>query len=162
LHLAPAELARLLQPKPTAWVEPLQPRWLVGRAGCHRNDGAGATTKREVDLTLLAFNIVTEMRVSEDPEFEDPDLGDVELRTFEASIEFTLSAGDGPKTVYAQFRDDFGQLSELFEASIVLDTAPPEDGSVVINQGAAFTTTAAPPSPCQAKVSGDAAASSSA
>lgn len=52
---------------------------------------------------------------------------------FAASAPFTLSAGDGTKTVYARLRDALGnELTTPASASIVLDTAGPSGASVAI------------------------------
>ncbi len=52
--------------------------------------------------------------------------------------EWVLSTGDGTKTVYAQFRDQAGLTSEIFD-TIILDTTPPT-GSIKINNGDSTTT----------------------
>jgi subtilisin-like proprotein convertase family protein len=51
---------------------------------------------------------------------------------------WTLAAGDGPKTVWAQFKDNAGNVSVAATAAIVLDTAAP-GGTVTINKGAALS-----------------------
>ncbi len=57
---------------------------------------------------------------------------------FAASKAWVLSAGDGAKTVYAQFKDAAGNPSTAtISAGITLDTMPPT-GTVVINSGAAY------------------------
>ena len=38
---------------------------------------------------------------------------------------FALSSGDGEKVVHARFRGQYGLLSEVYSASVVLDTTPP-------------------------------------
>jgi hypothetical protein len=42
-----------------------------------------------------------------------------------ASKEWTLTTGDGTKTVYVQYRDAAGNDSSAFDDAIVLDTSPP-------------------------------------
>lgn len=51
---------------------------------------------------------------------------------------WTLSNGDGLKTVLGQVRDMSGNISEPFSDTIILDTTPPTC-SVLINNGAAYT-----------------------
>jgi hypothetical protein len=51
---------------------------------------------------------------------------------------WTLPIGDGNKTVYAQFRDKAGLISEITD-TIILDTVPPI-GSIKINNGDTDTT----------------------
>jgi predicted phage tail protein len=46
-----------------------------------------------------------------------------------------LTAGDGPKQVYAQFRDASGNLAPTVIAAIVLDTVPPTNGSLTAAPG---------------------------
>jgi len=51
---------------------------------------------------------------------------------------WTFSAGDGPKTVYAQFRDLAGNISQAASDGINLDTTGPT-GTIVINSGSPYT-----------------------
>ena len=55
-----------------------------------------------------------------------------------ASRNFTLPAGDGPKTVYVKYYDKAGNVSVVYSKSIALDTLPPT-GTININSGAAST-----------------------
>lgn len=50
-----------------------------------------------------------------------------------------MNGGDGEKTVYAKFKDEAGNESQIFEDQIILDTHPPTNGSVVINENEKFT-----------------------
>ncbi len=50
-----------------------------------------------------------------------------------------LSVGDGVKSVYAKFRDQAGNESTSTKATIIMDTTPPTDGSIIINGGEKFT-----------------------
>lgn len=50
-----------------------------------------------------------------------------------------LTGGDGPKIVYARFKDQAGNESDTFADTIILDTKPPLNGSVVINNDDKFT-----------------------
>ena len=52
---------------------------------------------------------------------------------------WSLTAGDGLKTIYYQIRDNAGLLSSTYSDSIILDTVVPT-GSIVVNAGAAFAT----------------------
>ncbi len=89
--------------------------------------GARFTGGRAVAVNLLAFvDQLAEMRLSEDPAFADPGLGDVAYRSFSASDSFTLSDTDGEHTIYVQFRDARGKETTVFSTQIVLDRAPPE------------------------------------
>jgi hypothetical protein len=68
-----------------------------------------------------------------------PEANDLNWQNVRPS-EFTLSSGDGSKTVYIWTKDKAGNISELGKyASIILDTTPPiaragEDRTVEINQ----------------------------
>ncbi len=46
---------------------------------------------------------------------------------------------EGKKTVYAQFRDEAGNTSDITESSIILDTEPPKGLHVIINDGKKVT-----------------------
>jgi len=61
--------------------------------------------------------------------------------TWAPTVPWTLPAGDGPKTVYVQFRDSAGNWSVPVSDAIGLDRTGPV-GSVSINGGAAFTNSA--------------------
>ncbi len=54
---------------------------------------------------------------------------------------YTLSIGDGKKTVYATLKDQAGKPSKRLKARITLDTIAPI-GTLIINSGKATTTTA--------------------
>jgi len=50
-------------------------------------------------------------------------------------IYWPLTPGDGPKTVYAQFRDNAGNTSASVTASITVDTVAPKDGTLTAAPG---------------------------
>ncbi len=50
-----------------------------------------------------------------------------------------MSGGDGEKIIFAKFKDLAGNESQIFEESIILDTQPPLNGSIVINNDAKYT-----------------------
>ncbi len=62
--------------------------------------------------------------------------------SYTTPIAWTLTAGEGTKTVYAQWRDSAGNWSTPVNDTIVLDTTAPT-GTVVINGGDAATETSA-------------------
>jgi hypothetical protein len=88
------------------------------------NGGAEWANSPAVSLTLAASSVapggVTGMRFSDDgaswPAAFDP---------YATSAAYALPAGDGPKTVYVQFQDAEGNISDAESASIKLDTTPP-------------------------------------
>jgi hypothetical protein len=61
--------------------------------------------------------------------------------TYTTTASWTLSSGSANKYVYAQFRDGSGLVSNTYSDSIVLETGLPT-GSILINGGAAYTTSA--------------------
>ncbi len=100
------------------------------------NGGASLTGTASVTLGLTwddgDGSGVTKMRFSNDgalwSAWENP----------AASKAWTLAAGDGYKTVRAQFRDKAGNVSLAYSDYIVVDTTPPA-GTIVINNGDATT-----------------------
>jgi flagellar hook assembly protein FlgD len=89
-----------------------------------------------VDLTLSAtdsFGSVTEMQFSNDGStWTTPE-------AYATSKSWTLTTGDGTKTIYAKFKDNAGNWMIVpCSSSITLDTTPPT-GSIIINNGAAYT-----------------------
>jgi hypothetical protein len=53
------------------------------------------------------------------------------------SVSWTMDQGDGAHTVYAQFRDEAGNVSAVANDSIVVDTVAPS-GTIVLAGGAAY------------------------
>jgi hypothetical protein len=49
------------------------------------------------------------------------------------------NGGDGNKFVYARFKDRAGNESRIYSDEIILDTTPPERGSVVISNNSKYT-----------------------
>lgn len=56
---------------------------------------------------------------------EQADLSDAKSLTFAATISWTLSKADGPKTLYARFANSAGDQSEIVSDDIALDTTAP-------------------------------------
>ncbi|MEM7552058.1 MAG: hypothetical protein AAF363_20410 [Bacteroidota bacterium] len=67
------------------------------------------------------------------------DLSALEWIPVQATYEYTLEGEDGMKTVYAQFRDAFGNESGVVKDDIILDRTPPEPRLFVIDEGAEWT-----------------------
>ncbi len=66
-------------------------------------------------------------------------------KSYSSNVNFTLSSGNGTKTVYVWFKDAVGNISSSASAAITLnqtDTTAPSSPSVSINSGATSTTTA--------------------
>ena len=88
------------------------------------NNDDSYTVSTSVTLALSAADDdpvgVTQMRVSNTADFTGAG-----WQSFAASLAWTLTDGDGPKTVYAAFRDAAGNPSEVSSDSIALDTTLP-------------------------------------
>lgn len=86
------------------------------------NNGLASTSTPNVTLTMMATDTegeAIEMRFSNDG---------ITWSGWEPNIStksWTLSNGDGNKTVYMQLKDTAGNLSTVFSDTIVLDTTPP-------------------------------------
>ena len=110
------------------------------------NNDAPATNQTVVTLTLSATDSsgVTAMRICNDDDFDA-----VPWESFAASKDWSLPAGDGGKTVYAQFMDAAGNESDTCSANIILDTAcpvvnitDPQPSSILCGSSANITGTA--------------------
>jgi hypothetical protein len=95
------------------------------------NGGAAWTNSPAVNLTLSASSYaaggVTGMRFS-----NDGSSWPVSFQPYATSAAYTLPAGDGQKTVYAQFQDSEGNISDPVSASIKLDTQGPRTSALII------------------------------
>ena len=91
----------------------------------------GGSAYTRVGMIPLVLNMpgATGMRISQDAGFANASLGDINFRTFASTSNFTLSAGDGIKTVYAQTLDALGAASNVLASTIILDTVPPVPAS---------------------------------
>lgn len=92
--------------------------------------GTAATSSTAVtlDLSFAASGNWSKMCFSNDAAMWS------EWEPYAASYLWTLLPGDGPKTVYVQFRDSTGKFSALDSSRIVLDTVPPDAKDIVIAQ----------------------------
>jgi hypothetical protein len=126
------------------------------------NGGASHTNSTSLSLTFPSTATdVTGVRVG-----TAADLSGATWQAFTGgmTLPFTIPAGDGPITVYAQFRDGNAGLSPVVNAAITLDQTAPT-GTVSINGGAAktsvsnvsltFPTTAGSPTQVRVGVSAD-------
>jgi len=103
------------------------------------NFGAAYTNQISVTLSLFANDAgsgVAQMRFSNNGSSWSA------WETYGTSKAWSLTAGDGLKTVYAQYRDNVGKISASCNDTITLDSAPPS-GSVLVNGGAAYTNSTA-------------------
>ena len=70
---------------------------------------------------------------------EDTTLANLSYLPYHTEAEYTLSEGDGKKTIYAWFKDKANNVSTVVADDIVLDVTAPKDGLIIINGGAKET-----------------------
>ena len=87
------------------------------------NGGASYTTSRAVTLNLTASVSVTQMRFSNGGRYS-------KAESFAATKPWTLTSGNGVKTVSVQFREASGTWSQAFSDTITYDSTAPTISSV--------------------------------
>ena len=101
------------------------------------NNGDKYTTSTDVILSLSSKDIdsgLSQMSFSIDGyEWSD-------WEPFNHTRAFNLPEGDSEKSVYFRTRDNASNIAELVFDNIFLDTTPPENLSIIINEGAMYTT----------------------
>ena len=107
--------------------------------GIRINGGAKYTNNRNIEVEIKSIktdkSLIESMRVG-----LKPDLSGVEWRPYtEDVIKLTVSEGDGEKRVYVQLRDKAGNASPIESNKIILDTQPPKNCKILINNGAKYT-----------------------
>lgn len=100
------------------------------------NSGSLYTNDRNVVLSLSAVDNdggcgVWQMRFSQGSAWTS-------WETYSTSKSITLSATEGTKNAYVQFKDYASNMSSIYRSSIILDTTLPS-GSISINSGADLT-----------------------
>jgi hypothetical protein len=102
------------------------------------DNGAAFADSSSVTLTLTADDLgsgVDQARFSNTGNWGSETEG---WESFSSPKTWSLSPGDGGKTVSYQIRDNVGHVSILYSDTITLDTTAPT-GSIVINAGDEFT-----------------------
>lgn len=108
------------------------------------NNGVSLTNSPSVKLKLSASDTGNvagyfKSNTNTPPLASDPGWTDVTpATTFAATVNHTVAAGSGSRTVYVWYKDALGNVSTAFGNSITLDTVAPT-GVVVINNGAQIT-----------------------
>jgi hypothetical protein len=69
----------------------------------------------------------------------EKNLDGLEWTPYKDNIEWTLKEGDGEKTVYAKFKDNANNISEVTSDGIIVDATPPQKCVVLVNDGAEIT-----------------------
>ena len=113
-------------PKQVVWPDLLPPTGTITI-----NGGAAYTNSATVTLSLPATDdsgTVAQMRISNDGVFDTEP-----WQPYAASTSWDLDPGDGPKTVYVEFMDPTGNVSDVASASIMLDSTYPGISSVTVD-----------------------------
>jgi Zn-dependent metalloprotease len=85
------------------------------------NSGAASTNSTDVTLTISASDNLSPA-ADIDMQFSNDNVNWSSWESLVASRNYTLTSGDGQKTVYVRFRDGAGNHSGAFSDSIILDT----------------------------------------
>ncbi|QZY54098.1 S-layer homology domain-containing protein [Crassaminicella profunda] len=93
------------------------------------NEGATHIATKNITLKLSATH-VAQMMISEDSSFTG-----ATWEEYATSKEFTLSDGDGTKTIYIKFKDEVGNETAVISDSIILDTQGPTGTRMSIDEG---------------------------
>lgn len=94
------------------------------------NTDATYCTSREATISLDSADAAYMCFSNDNVSYSD-------WENYAASKSWTLTEGDGTKTVYVKYRDEAGNISDAASDIIVLDTEAPS-GSVAINNGATY------------------------
>lgn len=100
------------------------------------NNGDYVSSSRTVELSLSSSDGLSGVA---DMRFSNTGTSWSTWESYASSRHWTLTSGDGTKTVYVQYRDGAGNNSISYIDTILLDTTGPT-GTISINNGAAFTT----------------------
>ena len=93
--------------------------------------GAEATTNPTVTLTISATDSTSGLALMQ---FSDDGVSFSSWETYTTTKEWTLTGGDGTKTVYVRFQDNASNTSPAYVDTIILDTTAPT-GSILIEGG---------------------------
>jgi len=100
------------------------------------NNGAAYTNNQQMKVLLeLKAEGATKMQISNEPGFEN-----VEWKPYKPRIQWLIGPpGDGKKVVFARFADAANNYSSTIKSSIELDTKPPHNCTIEINEDAKTT-----------------------
>ncbi len=93
------------------------------------NSGKSLTNKSTVKLHIAAPH-ATKMMLSNNGAFTNGT-----WEAYSTIKNWNLAAGDGDKEIFAKFKDNAGNLSDIVSAKIHLDKTPPRGGKITINKG---------------------------
>lgn len=89
------------------------------------NDGGTYTNSANVMMNLSAIDSGSGMGAGAQMKFSNNNSGWSTAEPYTTTKAWTLTTGDGRKTVYAKFMDAAGNWSSAVSANITLDTTPP-------------------------------------
>lgn len=93
-----------------------------------------ADKERKVKLHLHSVG-ATEVRISN----EEAALESTDWVKYNQLMDWQLAEGDGARKVWVQFKDNAGNKSEVVSDEIYVDTTPPQECAMVINNGEAIS-----------------------
>ncbi|MDO8663128.1 MAG: dockerin type I domain-containing protein [Candidatus Omnitrophota bacterium] len=103
------------------------------------NNGSQHTNSRSVVLDLSAEDSLTGMsemqNSNENANWDNPKDYRSGPRDYDTQRNWSLTLGDGVKTVYVRFKDRVGNWSNPVSATIILDTTPPQITSLNVANG---------------------------
>jgi hypothetical protein len=106
------------------------------------NEGDPFTNSNEVELALIAFDElsgINKLSFSADNEhwsgWTDIDSTLEDILSYSSNHSYTMPVGEGTKFIYFRAKDGAGNIALPVHASIALDSTPPEDLSITINDG---------------------------
>jgi hypothetical protein len=105
------------------------------------NNGAQFTNTNAVTLNLSATDTGSGMGPGAQMQFSNDNSTWSTPEAYATTKSWTLTSGNGIKTVYVKFKDVAGNWSGAYSDTIILDTTLPT-GTISINNGAQYTNTA--------------------
>ena len=103
------------------------------------NEGKQYTNQTKITVEIkslkLSDSLVADMKIGLDPNLDDVPW----VKYSTDKRELSLPGGDGQKTIYARLRDIAGNISPVESARIILDTTPPQDITISINNDEKFS-----------------------
>jgi|GEM_PF-2755219 len=99
------------------------------------NSGASYASSHNVSLTINAEDVLAiEMMIANDAGFSG-----ASWESYATTKSWALAGGDGIRAVYVKFRDALGNESGAISDNITVDTTPPSNPSILINNGMDYT-----------------------
>ena len=87
------------------------------------------TRRRKLKLNLFALE-ADSMIISESEDFSNAN-----YVAYQSKLNFTVSSSQGVKIIYARFKDISDNISSVVSDRIILDTIPPQNVALELNQG---------------------------